>query len=80
MGNIEMVTTNLPNIHHTSKKVERFLFDSAGKNGSASQISLRKIAQLLDMTPHAVNASLLRLQDLGVIQLQHGRIIVRNMQ
>ncbi|MFC1947569.1 hypothetical protein ACFLXY_06600 [Chloroflexota bacterium] len=79
MGNTEMVTTNLPNIHNTSKKVAKFLIDSALENNSGSQITISKIAQLLDMTPYAVNESLLWLQDKDVMQLQRGRITFRNM-
>jgi len=78
MGNTEMVITNLPNIHNTSKKVAKFLIDSAREKNSGSQITISKIAQLLDMTPYAVNESLLWLQDKDVMQLQRGRITFRN--
>jgi len=79
MGNIEMPETSVPNTHHTSKKVARFLVDSVRKDGAARQISVSKIALLLGMTPCDVNESLVWLQERDVIQLQRGRIIVRNM-
>lgn len=73
-----MVIKDYSNIKCTSTKVARLLCDLAHNNDSAGQITVSKIAQTLDITPYAVNESLLLLQDADVIQLQRGRITIRN--
>ena len=78
MGNTGMVVKDPSNIKCTSTKVARLLCDLVHDNGSAGQITVSKIAQTLDISPYAVNESLLLLRDADVIRLQRGRITIRN--
>ena len=68
-------------LQHTIGKLAGFLCGSIDSKGIRTQpITLTRISLLLDTNPELINESLFSLMELGVIRLEHRRVVVRDRE
>ncbi len=62
----------------TTGKVAGILLDSSNSDGTSQPMTMSKMARMLNTTPYSVNESLLSLRDMGIIDLERGRIVIND--